>query len=73
MEVGQRGKFHYAWLILAGCCILQGASLGLVNNCAGVFFSPVCEELGFEMGELTFYRTLYVYHALSFFAIRVPQ
>ncbi len=59
MEVGQRGKFHYAWLILAGCCILQGASLGLVNNCAGVFFSPVCEELGFEMGELTFYRTLY--------------
>ena len=57
METKQ--KFHYAWIILAGCCILQGASLGLVNNCAGVFFSPVCEDLGFEMGQLTFYRTLY--------------
>ena len=56
METKQ--KFHYAWIILAGCCILQGASLGLVNNCAGVFFSPVCEDLGFEMGQLTFYRTL---------------
>lgn len=52
-------KFHYAWLILAGCCILQGASLGLINNCAGVFYSPVCEELGFEMGGFAFYRTLF--------------
>lgn len=52
-------KFHYAWLILAGCCILQGASLGLINNCAGVFYSPVCEELRFEVGSLAFYRTLF--------------
>ncbi len=52
-------KLHYAWLILAGCCILQGASLGLINNCAGVFYSPVCEDLKFEMGRFTFYRTLF--------------
>ena len=52
-------KLHYAWLILAGCCILQGASLGLINNCAGVFYSPVCEELGFEMGGFAFYKTLF--------------
>ncbi len=54
-----RGKIHYAWLILAGCCMLQGASLGLINNCAGVFYSPVCEELGFEMGAFSTYRMLY--------------
>ncbi len=56
-SVGRRP--HYAWFILAGCCILQGASLGLIHNCAGVFYSPVCEELGFEIGKFTLYRTLY--------------
>ena len=49
MEKGRK-KIHYAWFILAGCCIMQGASLGLINNCSGVFYSPVCEVLGFVMG-----------------------
>ena len=48
MEKGRK-KIHYAWFILAGCCIMQGASLGLINNCSGVFYSPVCQDLGFEM------------------------
>lgn len=59
MEQTGRKKIHYAWFILAGCCILQGASLGLINNCAGVFYSPVCEELGFEMGAFSSYRMIY--------------
>ena len=36
----KKNRLHYAWFILAGCCILQGATLGLINNCAGVFYSP---------------------------------
>lgn len=59
MEQTKRQKIHYAWFILAGCCILQGASLGLINNCAGVFYSPVCNDLGFEMGRFTLYRMLF--------------
>ena len=55
----EKRNIHYAWFILAGCCILQGASLGLVNNCAGVFYSPVCDELGFEMGRFSLYRMLF--------------
>ena len=55
----KKNKFHYAWLILITCCMMQGAGLGLINNCAGVFFSPVCNDLGFEMGEFTLYRTLF--------------
>ena len=47
----KKNRLHYAWFILAGCCILQGATLGLINNCAGVFYSPICKELGFEMGK----------------------
>lgn len=58
MEKGRK-KIHYAWFILAGCCIMQGASLGLINNCSGVFYSPVCQDLGFEMGKFTLYRMLY--------------
>ena len=57
--MGKKQKIHYAWFILAGCCILQGASLGLINNCAGVFYSPVCQDLGFEMGKFTTYRMLF--------------
>ena len=54
----KKNRLHYAWFILAGCCILQ-ATLGLINNCAGVFYSPICKELGFELGKLTMYRMLY--------------
>lgn len=59
VKMENKQKIHYAWFILVGCCILQGASLGLVNNCAGVFYSPVCQDLGFEMGKFTFYRMLF--------------
>lgn len=57
----QKRKYtpHYAWLILVACCMMQGAGLGLISNCAGVFFTPVCEELGFEMGRFALFRTLF--------------
>lgn len=55
----KKQKIHYAWLILIACCMMQGAGLGLISNCAGVFFSPVCNDLGFEMGEFTLFRTLF--------------
>ncbi len=55
----KKQKLHYAWLILIACCMMQGAGLGLVSNCAGVFFSPVCDDLGFEMGKFTLFRTLF--------------
>ena len=41
--------------MLVGCCLLQGGSMGLINNCRGVFFSPVTEDLGFSMGGFTMY------------------
>ncbi|MCI7795821.1 MAG: MFS transporter [Lachnospiraceae bacterium] len=55
----KKQKIHYAWLILAACCMMQGAGLGLVSNCAGVFYSPVCQDLGFEMGKFSIYRMLF--------------
>lgn len=51
-------KLHYAWLILISCCIMQGVGIGIISNCAGIYYTPICEELGFSMGQLTFYKTL---------------
>ena len=41
--------------MLAGCCLLQGGSMGLINNCRGIFISPVTAELGFSMSSFTLY------------------
>ena len=54
----QKKKFHYAWLILLACCMMQGSGLGLISNCSGVFYSPVSQDLGVELGQFSFYRTL---------------
>lgn len=53
----EKRKVHYGWLILMSCCLIQGAALGLVNNCAGIFFVPVSAELGVSTGDLSLYLT----------------
>ncbi len=51
-------KIHPAWWMLATSCAIIFVGLGIVNSCAGVFFVPVCEELGFSKAALSFYLTL---------------
>lgn len=50
---------HYAWLILVGCCFMQAGGLGAVLDACGVFFVPVCEDLGFARSEISLYLTFY--------------
>lgn len=57
-EKARRGKLHYAWIVLLGCCILQGGTLGVITNVAGIFYVPVCTELNLAVGELSLYRTI---------------
>lgn len=40
---------------MAGCCALLFAALGVLLNTTGVFFKPVCDELGFSRGEFSAY------------------
>lgn len=47
-----------AWVVLLGCCLMQGGSLGLVQNSMGVFFSAVSRDLGFSLGGISLYRTI---------------
>lgn len=55
----QKRRVHYAWWISLGCFAIQGGALGIVTNCRGVFFGPVCSDLGFGLGDLTLYTTFY--------------
>ena len=50
-----KAKIHYAWFILAACCLLQTAILGIVQNCRGIFYDPVCRDLGLETSAFTLY------------------
>lgn len=55
--------FHYAWVILLSCCALSGATLGTVINCKGLFFAPVCAELGCPVSAFTLYTMFYGFSA----------
>ncbi len=59
LESKPQSRFHYAWLILIGCCFLEAGSLGGVIDAAGVFFVPVCEDLGFARSEFSLYLSFY--------------
>ena len=50
-------RFHYAWLILLACCALQAGSQGTIFDTLGVFNSPVCSDLNFDLGSFTMGQT----------------
>lgn len=46
------------WLVLLGCCMMQGGSLGVVMNTMGLFFTAVSRDLGFSVGGISAYKTI---------------
>ena len=52
-------KIHKAWLILVGCCFLQSGTVSIVLGCCGLFFVPICNELGFARSEIASYQSFY--------------
>jgi len=51
--------FHYCWVILVSCCMLVGATVGLVINCKGIFIASVCADFGCSTSAFTLYMTIY--------------
>ncbi len=51
-------RLHHAWWIMIGCCAVLFAGLGIVNNCAGIFFKPVCDALDFTRGQFAAYTSI---------------
>lgn len=60
IHADMKKKIHYCWLILFSCCMLQGAGLGVVSNCAGLFYAPIAAELGFSIGSISLYSSISV-------------
>lgn len=54
----KKGKIHYAWLVLIGCCALVAGSVGFFINSSGVFFLAISQDLGYGMGQLSFFYTV---------------
>ena len=55
----QKNKLHYGWVIAGALFCIQGAIVGILVNCRGMFYSPICSELGFELGDFTLYTAFY--------------
>ena len=51
-------KIHFAWWVLLGLAIIIGIARGGINNAGGLFLTPVSEDLGIGMGQLTLYLSI---------------
>lgn len=56
--VQMRNKIHFAWFVLIGLCITVGLGKAGVNNTAGLFLSPISEDLGIGVGNLSLYLSV---------------
>ena len=51
-------KFHYAWVILLGCVLLEAGGAGLLSNAVALFFGPMAAELGVSNAEMSLYSSI---------------
>lgn len=48
-------RFHYAWLVAIGCCVLNATGLAGIMESGGVFLGEVARDIGDVTLFLTFY------------------
>ncbi|MCF0258972.1 MAG: MFS transporter [Erysipelotrichaceae bacterium] len=60
------------WWILAACCGLSSASIGITINTSGVFYTAVCDDLGLLRGNFAMHATLLL-AANAVFSLVVPK
>lgn len=51
-------KIHPAWFVLAGCCLVQFGSSGILGNSMGIFTPPVTSEFGFTNASFSMHATI---------------
>ena len=52
-------RVHRAWLMLVGVCFLQSGTVSIILGCCGLFFVPICNDLGFARSEIASYQSFY--------------
>lgn len=50
-------KFHYGYTIVACCFLIMFVIVGLIMSCAGIFYRPVSEDLGIDVGRFGLYMS----------------
>lgn len=62
----EHSGFHYSFVILICCCLMMGVNVGLTFSCAGIFYTPVCDDLRLAVGDFGLYMTaMYVASAVT--------
>ena len=51
-------RSHYAWRILAACCVIQFAGCGLYSNSIGIFMPWICSDMGFTTAQYSLSLTV---------------
>lgn len=53
-----RTSIHYGYVIVLCCFLIMFVIVGLIMSCAGIFYKPVSEELGIDIGKFGLYMSL---------------
>lgn len=56
--MGNTTKFHYGYVIVLCCFLIMSVVVGLIMSCAGIFYKPVSEELGIDIGKFGLHMSL---------------
>ena len=48
----KKGRIFYGWYIVAAGFLVMFCSIGIVNNCSGLYIKPVCDDMGFSRGAM---------------------
>ncbi|MEO4806011.1 MFS transporter [Bacteroides thetaiotaomicron] len=51
-------KIHYGYIVVFCLFFVMFLIVGLVMSCAGIFYKPVSEDLGFDVGKFGVYMSL---------------
>lgn len=54
-KVRRTRRIHYAWVIMASCCCIATASIGIIYGVSANFLGPVTAELGCSNAALLLY------------------
>lgn len=50
-------KYHYGYTIVLCCFLIMFIIVGLIMSCAGIFYKPVSESLGVDVGKFGLYMS----------------
>ena len=58
MIMAVKNKIYYGYTIVVCCFLIMFVIVGLVMSCAGIFYRPVSEDLGVDVGRFGIYMSL---------------